>query len=136
MHSAKRGATSFLHLALKACCIMQSGVRTIGHQQGGHPMTEHEYNKACAERERDDRWAAEACNDLLSATQANVLRLAMDCMPEAAVFLAETVFEQYGWPDAGLDPTWLNETGRVTWSCYYSYHAIWQAEIRNARGAA
>ncbi len=58
-------------------------------------MTEHEYNAACAERERDDRWAAEACNDLLSATQANVLRLAMDCMPEAAVFLAETVFEQY-----------------------------------------
>jgi hypothetical protein len=99
-------------------------------------MTEQEYNAACAERARDDRWAAEACNDLLSTTQANVLRLAMDCMPEAAVFLAETVFEQYGWPDAALDPTWLNDTGRVTWSCYQSYHAIWQAEIRNARGAA
>ena len=99
-------------------------------------MITHDYEAACAERARDDRWAAEACNDLLTATQANVLRLAMDCMPEAAVFLAETVFEQYGWPDAALDPTWLNDTGRVTWSCYYSYNAIWQAEIRNSRGAA
>jgi hypothetical protein len=29
-------------------------------------MTEQEYNAACAERARDDRWAAEACNDLLT----------------------------------------------------------------------
>ena len=99
-------------------------------------MTEHDYINACAERAQDERRSAQACNDLLTATQANVLRLAMDCMPEAAVFLAETVFEQYGWPDAALDPTWLDATGRVTWSCYSSYHAIWQAEILNARGAA
>lgn len=97
---------------------------------------EREYEDDCALEGRNARLAAEAVNDILTLTQAKVLRLAMDCMPEAAVFLAETVFEQYGWPDAALDPTWLNATGRVTWSCYSSYNAIWQAEIRNARGAA
>ena len=97
---------------------------------------ERDYHARCADTARDDRQAAEHCNAILTATQANVLRLAMDAMPEAAVCLAEVAFEQYGWPDAALDPTWLDATGEVTFGCYRAYHAIWQAEVRARAGAA
>ena len=50
-----------------------------------------------------------------------MLRLAMDAMPEAAVFLAETAFEAYGWPSDQLDTAWLDDAGRVTFAVFQAY---------------
>ena len=82
---------------------------------------ERQYAAATAERARDDKMAAQACNAILTLTQANVLRLAIDAMPEAAVFLAETAFEAYGWPSDQLDTAWLDEAGRVTFAVFQAY---------------
>jgi hypothetical protein len=73
------------------------------------------------ERANSGRVAAEACNDLLSPAQANVLKLAMDAMPEAAIGIAEQAFEAYGWPEDHLDTNCLDETGRVVWGVYRAY---------------
>ena len=82
---------------------------------------ERQYAAATAERARDDKMAAQACNAILTLTQANVLRLAIDAMPEAAVFLAETAFEAYGWPSDDLDAAWLDDAGRVTFAVFQAY---------------
>lgn len=85
--------------------------------------TEREYEDDCALEARNARLAAEACNDILTVTQANVLRLALDAMPEAAPMLAEVAFEAYGWPHDELDTAWLDEAGRTTWAIYRAYRS-------------
>lgn len=85
--------------------------------------TEREYEDDCALEARNARLAAEACNDILTVTQANVLKLAIDAMPEAGVFLAEVAFEQYGWPHDEVDTAWLDEAGRITWELFRAYRA-------------
>ena len=82
---------------------------------------EREYEDDCALEGRNARLAAEACNAILTLTQANVLKLAIDAMPEAAVFLAETAFETYGWPSDDLDAAWLDDAGRVTFAVFQAY---------------
>ena len=84
---------------------------------------ERQYAAASAERARDDKMAAQACNAILTLTQANVLKLAMDAMPEAAAQIAETAFEAYGWPDDRIDTAYLNEAGRATWAVFAAWRA-------------
>ena len=85
--------------------------------------TEREYEDDCALEGRNARLAAEAVNDILTLTQANVLKLAMDAMPEAAAQIAETAFETYGWPDDRIDSAYLNEAGRATWAVFAAWRA-------------
>ncbi len=82
---------------------------------------EREYEADCALEARTSRQAAEAVNAIFSLAQANVLALAMDAMPEAAVLLAEQAFEAYGWPADAVDTAWLDEAGRVTWAIFKRY---------------
>lgn len=82
---------------------------------------EFEYHASCASEAYKLRAAAEATNAILTLTQANVLKLSMDAMPEAAVFLAETAFEAYGWPSDDLDAAWLDDAGRVTFAVFQAY---------------
>lgn len=86
--------------------------------------TEREYEDDCALEARNARLAAEACNDILTVTQANVLRLACDAMPEAAPMLAEVAFEQYGWPHDEVDTAWLDDAGCVTWELFKAYRKV------------
>ena len=85
--------------------------------------SEQQYHDDCALDARNGQLAAIACNDILTLTQARVLRLAIDAMPEAAVVLAETAFEVYGWPDRDLDTAWLDEAGRATFDVFTLYSA-------------
>ena len=85
--------------------------------------SERQYAAATAERARDDKMAAQACNSILTLTQANVLKLAIDALPELAIALAEEAFETYGWPDDRLDTAWLDDAGRVTWELFRAYRA-------------
>lgn len=84
-------------------------------------MTEHEYHTACAAEANRLRRNALAINDILTETQAMTLRLAMDAMPEAAVYFAETAFEEYGWPADDLDTTFLDAAGRATWEVFCAW---------------
>ena len=86
-------------------------------------MTTNDYEAACAERARDDRWAAEACNDIFTVAQAKALQLACDALPIAAVFMIESAFEEYGWPHDALDTAWLNDAGRATWEIFTAWRA-------------
>ena len=86
-------------------------------------VTERQHNTACALEARTQRQAAEAVNAIFSLAQANVLRLAMDAMPEVAVLLAEQAFEAYGWPSDQIDTAWLDEAGRTTWAIYRAYRS-------------
>jgi hypothetical protein len=92
-------------------------------------FAERRHNAAAAERSNADRRAALACNELLTLTQANVLRLAMDALPEAAAEIAERAFEVYGWPADALETAWLDEAGRITWAVYRAYRGEDQAKI-------
>ena len=87
-------------------------------------MTEQQYLDACFERERAEREAAEACNEILEHSQACALLEAMTVLPLAAVAMAEWVFEEYGWPASDLDEMWLNTAGRVTWECFRLYNEM------------
>jgi len=91
--------------------------------------TEQEYEDDCALEGRNARLAAKSCNDILTIAQANVLRLAMDALPEAAALIAEQAFEAYGWPHDDLDTAWLDEAGRVTWAIYRAYRGEDQAKM-------
>jgi hypothetical protein len=84
---------------------------------------QHEYEDCGAISARYAQQMAEACNDILTIAQANVLRLAMDAMPEAAVLIAEQAFEAYGWPHDDLDTAWLDEAGRITWAVFQRYRS-------------
>lgn len=86
-------------------------------------LAERAYNDACALEARTAKQLAEAANEILTLTQANVLRLAMDALPDAADMLAEHAFEAYGWPHDDLDTAWLNDAGRVTWAVFRAYRA-------------
>ena len=83
--------------------------------------SEQEYEDDCALEARNGRLAAKSCNDILTLTQAQVLKLAMDALPEAAAEIAERAFEAYGWPADQLDTAWLDEAGRVTWAIFKRY---------------
>jgi hypothetical protein len=85
--------------------------------------SEQEYEDDCALEARNGRLAAKSCNDILTIAQANVLRLAMDAMPEAAAEIAERAFEAYGWPHDDLDTAWLDDAGRATWSVFKAWRA-------------
>ncbi len=85
--------------------------------------SEQEYEDDCALEARSARLAAQSCNDILTIAQANVLKLAMDAMPEAAVLIAEQAFEAYGWPADAVDTAWLDEAGRVTWAVFQRYRS-------------
>jgi hypothetical protein len=85
--------------------------------------TEREYDDDCALEARNARMAARACNDILTLTQATVLKLAIDAMPDAAPMLAETAFEAYGWPHDEVDTAWLDDAGRITWDIFGAYRA-------------
>jgi hypothetical protein len=85
--------------------------------------SEQEYEDDCALDARNGRLAAKSCNDILTIAQANVLRLAMDAMPEAAAEIAERAFEAYGWPHDDLDASWLDDAGRVTWAVFQRYRS-------------
>ena len=87
-------------------------------------MTEHEYNAACAERERDDRWAAEACNAILTLRQADFALACMRQNADEAVGLVEDLFDTHGWPSDDLDTAWLDDAGRVTWELFTAYRAV------------
>lgn len=84
---------------------------------------EQQYHDNCAAEARTGRQSALRCNGLLTVTQANVLRLAMDAMPEAAPLLAEVAFEEYGWPDRDLDTAWLDDAGWTVWAIFTLYSA-------------
>ena len=83
--------------------------------------SEAEYDRECALEARNARLAAEACNEILTMTQASVLRLAMEAMPEIAAVLAEDAFEAYGWPADKIDECWLDKAGRATWAVFQRY---------------
>jgi hypothetical protein len=85
--------------------------------------TEREYEDECWLEGRSARLAAQSCNEIFSLAQANVLKLAMDAMPEVAVLLAEQAFEAYGWPSDQIDTAWLDEAGRTTWAIYRAYRS-------------
>jgi hypothetical protein len=86
-------------------------------------FAERRQSAAAAERSNAERRAALAVNELLTIAQANVLKLAMDAMPEAAVLIAEQAFEAYGWPSDDLDANWLDDAGRVTWAVFQRYRS-------------
>jgi len=83
-----------------------------------------EYEDDCALEGRNARLAAQSCNAILNIIQANVLKLAIDAMPELAIALAEEAFETYGWPDERLDTAWLDDAGRVTWELFTAYRKV------------
>lgn len=84
-------------------------------------FAQRRYEAAAAERSNAERRAALACNELLTIAQANVLKLAMDGLPEAAAQIAEQAFEAYGWPADAVDTAWLDEAGRITWAIFKRY---------------
>ena len=87
-------------------------------------MTEHEYNAACAERARDDRRAAEACNAILTLRQADFALACIRQNADEAVGLVEDLFDTHGWPSDDLDTAWLDDAGRVTWELFTAYRAV------------
>lgn len=84
-------------------------------------LTEREYDNACAAEARLGRLAAQACNESMTEAQARVLILAMSAFPDEAVYLAETIFEAYGWPSDDVDMSWLDNTGRAVWAAFTAY---------------
>lgn len=77
---------------------------------------ERAYHAANAAAEADARHNAEIMNEIFRTEQALALLAAMRACPEAAVYIAETVFEIYGWPanSADINECWLDTDGSYT----------------------
>lgn len=86
--------------------------------------TEQEYHDDCALEGRNARLAAEACNDILTARQADFALACLRQNADEAVALVESLFDTHGWPADDLDQNWLDDAGRVTWELFQAYRSI------------
>jgi len=77
---------------------------------------ERAYHAANAAAEADARHNAEIMNEILSTEQALAVLAAMRACPEAAVYMAEAIFETYGWPAHrdDINECWLSTAGSYT----------------------
>ena len=81
--------------------------------------TTHQERAYWAKREAaeaDARHNAEVMNKILTIEQALAVLAVMRACPEAAVYIAEDVFEQYGWPAHrdDINECWLDTAGSYT----------------------
>lgn len=79
-------------------------------------MQETTYHAQQAAAEADARHNAEITNEILTIEQALAILAAMRACPEAAGYMADAVFETYGWPasSADIDECWLSTAGSYT----------------------
>ena len=84
-------------------------------------MQEHTFHAMQAAAEADARHNAEIVNDILTIEQALALLAAMRACPEAAVYMAEAIFETYGWPADDIAPGWLDTAGMYTMQIFKMY---------------
>ena len=79
-------------------------------------MEEHTYHAMQEAAEADARHNAEIVNQILTIEQALAVLTVMRACPEAAVYLAESLFEVYGWPanSADVNECWLDTAGSYT----------------------
>lgn len=85
--------------------------------------SEREYHDDCALEARNARMAADACNNILSLTQADFALACMQQAPTESIGMVEDLFDQNGWPDDRLDTAWLDDAGRITWAVFKAWRA-------------
>jgi len=77
---------------------------------------ERHYQTSAALDARSARQAAEACNDLASETEASILALILDGLPDEAPAMLCEFFETRGiWPADSVDTAFLNNRGQIVW---------------------